>query len=628
MPASISGITFNDLNQNGTFNPGDPGIPNAYISLLSPNGTCTQVQSNASGNYSFTGLTVPGTYQIFETVSLPNACPPTAFTQPTGFTNSTTPRTITLPISQAQIDANTAFPNQNFGHTTAAAFGCSGDGILVSGPSGTTNLSTIDLMTGASTTIGGVLPAALYNAIGYSIVDNNLYGYDANTNQVVRISNTGTASLFATIPNLPPDIYNVGDVDANGHLYLYSSGTGTTARFYVVDVNPNSSTYLKLVDPATGFQLQTSNFGVPISQPQLLGDWAFNPSDGFLYGVNNTTSQVIKVNPVTGVTTTLATTGLPALSGGDAYGSVYFDSAGNLYTMRNATGRIFRVILTPTTATATGFSTTTPATNSDGARCTLAAIDLISVTKAVSATTAALGDTLTYTMTITNVSSIQVNGIVLTDPIPSGTTFVAGSTTVGGVPSADSPVTGVNVGSLAAGASTVVTFQVKIGNTVPNPNPIPNTATASYTNGTPVDSNTVNTVVPAPVITVDKSVDKTAAKLGDTLTYTMTVSNPSAFPATGVVLTDPIPSGTTFVPGSVTINGAASGDQPNTGVTIGTLAAGASSVVTFQVKVGNTLPSPNPIPNTATVSFNEGTPVNSDTVTTLIFVPSRGVLFI
>lgn len=223
MPASISGIDFNEMNQNGIFNPGDSGIPNAFISLLLPNGTCAQVQSDAAGNYNFTNLTQVGNYQIFETVTTLNACPPTVFTQPSGRTNLTRPRVITVPIMQAQIDANTAFPNENFGHTNAAPFGCATEGMLVSDPKNTTNLTTTDLMTGVATTVGAITPAGLYNAIGYNIVDNNLYGYDTTTNQVVRISNGGAATLFATIPNLPGAIYNVGDVDANGHLYLYST---------------------------------------------------------------------------------------------------------------------------------------------------------------------------------------------------------------------------------------------------------------------------------------------------------------------------------------------------------------------------------------------------------------------
>lgn len=91
---------------------------------------------------------------------------------------------------------------------------------------------------------------------------------------------------------------------------------------------------------------------------------------------------------------------------------------------------------------------------------------------------------------------------------------------------------------------------------------------------------------------------------------------------------DSVPTGTTFVAGSVTVNGTPSANLPNTGITVGTLAAGASAIVTFQVTIGNTLPSPNPIPNSATVTSANALTVTSNTVTTLVFEPSRGVLFI
>lgn len=103
-----------------------------------------QTHSDASGNYTFSNLSLSGTYQIFETVAIPNACPPTVFTQPTGMTNSTTSRVIVLPISQAQINTNTPFANENFGHANVSEFGWSTEGILVSGTASATNLSTIE----------------------------------------------------------------------------------------------------------------------------------------------------------------------------------------------------------------------------------------------------------------------------------------------------------------------------------------------------------------------------------------------------------------------------------------------------------------------------------------------------
>lgn len=54
--------------------------------------------------------------------------------------------------------------------------------------------------------------------------------------------------------------------------------------------------------------------------------------------------------------------------------------------------------------------------------------------------------------------------------------------------------------------------------------------------------------------------DREFASIGDTLTYTITLQNTGNIPATNVIITDSIPTGTTFIPGSVTINGI---PQPN-----------------------------------------------------------------
>ena len=57
----------------------------------------------------------------------------------------------------------------------------------------------------------------------------------------------------------------------------------------------------------------------------------------------------------------------------------------------------------------------------------------------------------------------------------------------------------------------------------------------------------------APRLVPQKSASVTAAAPGDTITYTVSGTNTGQDTATGVVVTDPIPSGTTFVPGSLRI---------------------------------------------------------------------------
>ncbi|MGY1423662.1 SdrD B-like domain-containing protein [Bacillus cereus] len=253
MPATIQGIVFNDLNGNGTFDPGEPGIPNAVVVLQDPNGVCTSILTNATGAYSFSGLTIPGTYTIYETVQDPGGiCPPTTFTQPSGFNTSSTPRVDSLTVSQIQITNNQVLNGPNFGHQNLEVWTCDTAALQVAGsPS---DMFSIDLVTGVSTPLGAITPSGQYNAIGFNVLDNTIWGYNQSTGKVIRINPDLTATSF-NIPNLNAALFNVGDVDLNGYLYITQQAT---SRFYVVDVNSNSPTYLQLVDPTLGFIIDTA----------------------------------------------------------------------------------------------------------------------------------------------------------------------------------------------------------------------------------------------------------------------------------------------------------------------------------------------------------------------------------
>ncbi|RFA31755.1 hypothetical protein CAI16_20010, partial [Virgibacillus dokdonensis] len=360
MPASITGIVFDDVNGNGIYDGGEPGIPNAYIILEDPNGICVRTQTDALGNYSFTNLTIPGTYNVYEVVTGPGfICPPTTFIQPDGFNSSTTPRTITLTITATDIANNVVFANQNFGHETITMWECDPNGLQVAGvPS---SLFSIDLVTGAATNLGLLSPITSYNSIGFNSIDNTIWGINFNSNRpaVARINTDLTVSIFS-VEGLPtPTTYIAGDVDFNGYLYLYRQ-----SRIYVVDVNPNSATFLRQVDPTNGFIVDTPPYGIPTNIG--IPDWAFNPVDQQLYGVGG--SSVIRWDPLTGVATVIPTVGVPA----SGYGAVFFDIEGSLYAIRNDNGNIYRITFSGLNATGVLFSTTIPAANNDGARCVFA----------------------------------------------------------------------------------------------------------------------------------------------------------------------------------------------------------------------------------------------------------------
>jgi uncharacterized repeat protein (TIGR01451 family) len=239
---------------------------------------------------------------------------------------------------------------------------------------------------------------------------------------------------------------------------------------------------------------------------------------------------------------------------------------------------------------------------------------VITIAKSASTSNATVGDTITYTLLVRN-SGNRAAQVTLTDNIPSGTSFVANSVTVGGtiVPGA-TPTGGINAGTVTAGGSVTVTFQVVL-NSLPSPPSLVNTAAASYTYQLPSGrslsgsstSNTLTIPASAPNVTVVKSANTSAATVSDVITYTITATNNGIGPVSNVIVSDPIPEGTSFISGSVTVGGIpVPGGNPASGVSVGSLGAGASAVVTFQIRV-NSLTGTGQLSNRASVAFTSGT---------------------
>lgn len=113
-----------------------------------------------------------------------------------------------------------------------------------------------------------------------------------------------------------------------------------------------------------------------------------------------------------------------------------------------------------------------------------------------------------------------------------------------------------------------------------------NKATATYSLlgvNLSIDSNTVNFDQVVNVVTLTKSVNPTAGKSGDTVTFTVTLLATAAILST--VVTDTL-VGFTFVPGTVKIDGVVQPTaNPNTGITMGAVALGINKTITFDCTV-------------------------------------------
>ncbi|WP_249897756.1 hypothetical protein [Paenibacillus sp. PK3_47] len=255
---------------------------------------------------------------------------------------------------------------------------------------------------------------------------------------------------------------------------------------------------------------------------------------------------------------------------------------------------------------------------------------VLGMVKSASTANATVGDTITYSVQISNTGNIGA-ATTFTDNIPAGSTYIPGSFAVNGTPVAGNPAAGIPIGTVAAGGTANVTFQVVV-NSLPSPPQLTDQATAAYTFLVPdgrtvpgsAASNTLTIPVTLPSVAVVKSASFPDASVGDVLTYTSVISNNGIAPVTNVVLSDPIPQGSSFVPGSVTVAGSPRpAADPATGITIGTIAAGTSVTVTFQVNV-TSVPASAQLSNRSSASYSSGTftaITQSNTTTTPVYQP-------
>ena len=70
-----------------------------------------------------------------------------------------------------------------------------------------------------------------------------------------------------------------------------------------------------------------------------------------------------------------------------------------------------------------------------------------------------------------------------------------------------------------------------------------------------ISSNLVSTQINNANVTLTKSTNKQFATIGETISYTILITNSGNTSATNVQLTDPLPNGTILNPGTVTLNG-------------------------------------------------------------------------
>ena len=436
-------------------------------------------------------------------------------------------------------------------------------------------------------------------------------GLDAKIELVGVVGNTVKTADFSVLNRMSLGDLVFADINNNGLFDSGESGIANVDLTLYADTN-GSGDYTDGVDQVMG-TTTTDASGLYLFEDLLPGD--------YLVQVNPTEFQ--SGQPLEGLVTSTGNdvSGMAPDPDAPADGAVDLNSDDNGTAIAS-----FGVLSKAVTLLGDG----EPTNDGDSDNNTNLAVDFgffgfdLTIDKQVDSTTIAPGGQLTYTIVVTNNGPSIASTVAFTDTLPSGVTFSSGSKNVGdGTVQHSSGTVTASLGDIAPNATATITLIVDVDSSTTGN--LSNTASVSAPNESDTSNNsalvgtTVSPEIDLELVKTDDDSDQSLAP-GSTVIYTINVTNNGPSDATGVTVTDTLPSNVTF-------NAGASTPAPTTNVggvltyDLGTLAANGTSVITVNVTVDSNFVGN--ITNSAEVAANETETVttnNNDTAQSVVAV--------
>jgi len=415
------------------------------------------------------------------------------------------------------------------------------------GPSNATGVNVVDIMGSGMVFISASPSVGTYNPTTGNWAIGNLNANNAVTLTItVRILATGNLSNIAHVSGNEYDPYlynnyaivvlspteNLADLAVSKTVDNYSPVNGGTVVFTITVVNngPDTAINSRLTDSLPNGLILTGWYGSQGTYDPSTGLWSIG---NLTYGAHVTLILICRVNGTGYMTNTV---------------NVSSDTRDPLSINNNASVTI----------------NAQPSAD-------------LGVVKTVNNENPLVNELINYTIAVRNYGPNDATGVYVIDIFPENVTYISSNS------SAFDPNTGIwTIGNLANGETVYLIITVRVDALGPNPN----IAIVQGNEYDPNYANDMSTVTidgqPNADLAIAKTADRTTYNNGDTLIYTIVVTNNGPNTAENVTVRDYFPSGLIFV----SANGTMGFFDPNTYIwTIGNLTNGETVTLTIIAKI-------------------------------------------
>jgi uncharacterized repeat protein (TIGR01451 family) len=519
-------------------------------------------------------------------------------------------------------------------------------------------------------------PASAAPAMSISITspaNNSLVTKGSNVTFAVTVTNTSTGFFNTTVTNASVSLGTITNMtfvsatQSNGSNWTCTGNTCTLATFanggtaptfnfvYSMNANPGSST-ITATAQATASNATTVTATVNLNIASVLSVTETASPNPIAAGANvtytvglsnasgitaNANETVTMADPTnTTFVSAAATAGTGTWNCANASGTVTCTDTSNY---ANGSATTFKFVFTVNAGTTGGTvisgtanaqASNTSSSGTASANVTVQ-ISALALTNTAAPSPVAPGDTLTYTVGLTNsTGGTAIANETVTMADPANTSFVSAAATAGtgtwNCANASSTVTCTDTANYPTGSATTFKFAFMVNAATTNGTVIPALTATAYAANTASNAtaNSGTVTVQTPDISVTNTPNPASqVATGGTITYTQVITNNGAEEAVGASFTETTPANTTFNsytapagswncttpgangtgtitctanPGTVVAVGGTATLTVVVNVDLGTQVAG--STITDTVTVNETGADPTPANNTATAS--------------------------